>query len=219
MIAVFGDVLWRVLPVVVVTAALMMGPTHMVMRAVLHRWAGPADARRWYRPATCGLISGAVAAVAITTLRAPDQTIDIALLSLLVLLAAIDWRWRWLPLEWTLAVIALALVRGAQDGLIIQVIIQMALPGLTLLVLRQVLFWRSGQEPLGLGDVWLVAGLGGFLMPFESFAMIGFAAFSGLVALLLRRVLGVAARKSFGVSYGTHLCGVFAVIHYLWRFV
>ncbi|MFQ1699182.1 prepilin peptidase [Loktanella agnita] len=208
-----------VVPVIVVGLALIMGPTQMVARTVLRGLAGPVTARRWYRAATCGVIIGVIAALAVCFVMARAQVIDIALLSLLVLLGAIDWRWRWLPLEWTVAVIALALMGGMQTGTIGEVAIGMIIPGLSLLIMRQLLFWRSGQEPLGLGDVWLVTGLGGFLTPFASFAMIGFAALSGLIEVVLRRVFGSKHGQRFGVSYGTHLCAVFAISHYLWRFV
>lgn len=209
-----GDILWQFLPVVTLTVALILGPTAIVARGYLRAASGPQMMRRWYKPATLGIACGMVISAALT----PKDSTAVALLCLLLLLGSIDWQWRWLPIEWTVAVIALALLQGVQTGVIDAVLLQMALPAVTLLTVRQLLFWRSGNEPLGLGDVWLVAGLGGLLPLFDSFLMIGLAAASGLIELGVRAVFRPKRRKTFGVSYGTHLCIVFGVLYYLGRF-
>ncbi len=210
---------WQILPALVTLAALLLGPTAIVARAYL-RWIGGAHlVRQWYRPVAWGLGGGIMTAVTASAAMAQELAVDIALLSLLFLLASIDWRWRWLPIEWTVAVIALALIWGLQTDALTTVLVQMGLPALTLLAVRQVMIWRSGKEAMGLGDIWLIAGLGGFLLPTISFLLVGLAAVSGLIEAGLRRIFQQKQAQTFGVSYGTHLCIVFIIIRHLWQII
>ena len=208
-----------VLPVTVTLAALAFGPTAILARAYLRWIFGIPPARKWGKPAACGIVAGSAAAFLVIAVAAPHMLIDAAVLSLVFMLASIDWRWRWLPIEWTLGLIALAVLSAIQDGTLPTVFLHMAVPSITVLLVRQVVLWRSAQEALGLGDVWLLAGLGGFLAPFESFLLVGCAAITGLVDAGLQRLLWPGVPKTFGVSYGTHLCIVFLILGHFGQIV
>lgn len=200
------------LPLLVLCVALVLGPLPFVVRGYLRTGFSPAIARRWTKAASVGFGVGLAATVLVIATIDADLALGAALLCLLVLLASIDWQWRWLPLEWTLAVIALALIFAFQSDDPPKVLLQMAIPAITLLTVRQSLLWTIKKEAMGLGDIWLVLGLGGFLSPVQSFLLIGFAALSGLAEIGIRRVLDRGSAPHMAVSYGTHLCLIFVMI-------
>lgn len=206
-----GPLEW-LLPIAVLAVALVMGPLPIMVRSYIRGTAGPSYVQLWYRPATLGLGFGMLATVVGFGTLNPNLTLSAALLCFLFLLASIDWQWRWLPIEWTLGVIALGLFFGFQSNDFFRVLVQMAVPALVLLLVRQIVFWALKKEAMGLGDVWLIAGLGAFLAPFDSFLLIGFAAVSGLAEIALRMLVQGKGVAQSGVSYGTHMCIVFVVI-------
>ncbi|MEO1639576.1 MAG: prepilin peptidase [Pseudomonadota bacterium] len=199
--------LWLVLAV-----ALLTGPLALTVRGWLRVGLSPADVRRWYRPVTVGLVAGMLLAVGLITLLNAALTLGLCLLCLLFLLASIDWQWRWLPLEWSFAIIALGLIFAVQSGDPLRVLLQMAAPALLLLALRQTFLTFRGTEALGLGDIWLVAGLGAFLTLTQSAFLLGIAALSGLLEVGVRRIFFQQPPLKRGVSYGTHLCIIFVII-------
>ncbi len=201
-----------VLPILVLVLALIVGPLPLVIRGVIRRWLGPAFVQRWYRPVSVGVGLGMIGASALVAWFDPAQTFLLVLICLLVLLAVMDWQWRWLPIEWTLGVIALGVLQGISGGDIILTAQQIAVPSLTVLAIRQVLKAIFKRVALGLGDVWLIAGLGAFLPVTASFLLIGLAALSGLAELLFRRWRSADQQKTASVSYGTHLCVVFVIM-------
>lgn len=204
-----------ILPLVVLIFALGIGPLPIVARGIVRGLSGPKAARRFYRPVTLGLGLGLAGTVALVAILDHKLTLGAALLCLLFLLGSIDWQWRWLPIEWTLAVIALAVIYAFQSSDPLQVVVQMLVPAGALLLARQTLLWSIKKEALGLGDIWLVAGLGAFLAPFESFLLIGFAAALGLLEIGVRRLIGQRDVVQLGVSYGTHLCIIFVILRNL----
>lgn len=206
-----GPLEW-LLPLGVLIVALILGPLPIVVRGYIRGLFSPIVVRQWYRPASLGLGIGLAASVAVVVTIDSNLALNTALLCLLFLLASIDWQWRWLPIEWTLAVIALGVVYALQAADPLQVFIRMAVPAFALLITRQIVLWAMKKEALGLGDIWLVAGLGAFLAPFESFLLIGFAALSGLLEIGVRKAIGQKSQVPVGVSYGTHLCIIFVVI-------
>ena len=203
------------LAVCVLAAALFFGPLPIAVRGLLRGPIGVAAMRRWTPSVYIGAICGMLGATAFVALVRPELTIGTALLSLLFLLAVIDWQWRWLPIEWTVAVIALGMLFALQSDAPAMIILQMLVPAAALLIARQTLLWMLKKEALGLGDIWLVAGLGAFLEPFQSFLLIGFAAFSGLLEVSLRRWFMKNGPKRHGVAYGTHLCIIFIIMQNL----
>lgn len=207
-----GFVLGVVLPIGVLVVSLVFGPLPIVIRGVIRRHFGPAYVHRWFRPASFGIGIGMALAAVVMAVLDGSQTLYLVLLCLLLLLAVIDWQWRWLPIEWTLGVIALGLVHGVLGGDFSLVLQQMLVPSMTILLIRQILQAVLKRQALGLGDVWLIAGLGAFLPVTTTFLMIGLAALSGLANLLLRRWYSLESQKIAGVSYGTHLCAVFLIL-------
>lgn len=201
-----------VLALAVLAAAIAMGPLPIVVRGVLRPLIGPEPTRRRFRSVTLGIGTGMVAAVAVMGWIETELAISAALLCLLVLLALIDWQWRWLPIEWTVAVIALGLVDALQSDDPTAVVPAMLVPTVLLLLMRQTLLLILKKEALGLGDIWLVAGLGAFLYLFQTFLLLGFAALSGLAEVMIRRRLGVAGGAERGVSFGTHICLIFVIM-------
>jgi prepilin signal peptidase PulO-like enzyme (type II secretory pathway) len=200
------------LSLLVLCIALFLGPLPFVVRGYLRAGFGPTTARRWTRPTTLGFGIGLISAVVAITMIDARFALGAALLCLLFVLASIDWQWRWLPIEWTLGVIALGVIFGFQSGHPLQVLVQMVVPALALLIMRQTVLWVVKKEAMGLGDIWLVLGLGAFLTMSQSFFLIGFSALSGLGEVALRRVWSGASTQNKVVSYGTHLCIIFVII-------
>lgn len=200
------------LPMGILLGALILGPLPIVARGMIRASAGPALVHRWFHPVTRGLGLGLLGSVALAASLDPSRALGAALLCLLFLLAIIDWQWRWLPIEWTTAVIALGVLFAAQAPQMLPVLIQMVLPAGVLFALRQGMVWATGKEALGEGDIWLMAGLGAFLDPFQSFLLIGFAGFSGLLEVSIRRLLGDRRPATRGVSFGAHMCLIFVII-------
>lgn len=201
-----------VLPVAVLMLSLTFGPLPLVVRGLIRGTLGPHYVHLWYRSASVGVATGMVLAAVMMSVLDGGQTLHLVLLCLLFLLATIDWQWRWLPIEWTLGVIGLGLIHAGLSGNVLQVLLQIVVPCLTILAMRQVLLIALKKEALGLGDIWLIAGLGAFLPIFESYLMIGMAALSGLGEVLLRKLFSTERQKTTSVSYGTHLCAVFLIL-------
>lgn len=199
------------LPIVVLILALWFGPLPIVARGFVRGIAGARHVHQWFQPVGLGLALGACCAAIGSAVLAPGQTAFVVLITLLFFLGSIDWQWRWLPIEWTAAVVALALFQGLITGQTALVLMQMLVPSMALLVFRQLMSWALGKEALGLGDIWLLLGLGGFLSIFETFLVVGLAALLGLIETGLRRVISSDKRNWTGVSYGTHLCIVFVI--------
>lgn len=203
------------LPIGILITALIIGPLPIVVRGLTRTLAGRDFMRRWAPCVGLGLAIGMVGTTVSTWVLDRDLALGAALLCLLSLLAVIDWQWRWLPIEWTLSVIALGAVFAVQSGDPFIVLAQMCVPAGSLLFARQILLWTMKKEALGLGDIWLIAGLGAFLAPFESFLLIGFAALSGLLEVAVRKVVFRQSSQRHGVAYGTHLCIIFVIIRNL----
>jgi len=195
----------------IVLAGLALGPFPFVVRSLLRSFLPPAAVRRWYRSVGIGAAAGLIGTLALFAVTDPAMTPTAGLFCLLLLLAIIDFYWRWLPLEWTGGVIALGLLQGVVGGDIMAVLIQMMVPAGVVFAMRQALMMITGREAMGLGDIWLIAGLGAFLSLQQSALVIGFAAFSGLVALALRRWRSGLTPQNNSVSYGTHLCIIFII--------
>ncbi|MEM8536405.1 MAG: A24 family peptidase [Pseudomonadota bacterium] len=198
--------------VIVLAIGLLAGPLPIMVRGYLRIGGSPAFVRRWYRPVSLGLCVGLMLAVVTAGISDPALAIPAAMLCLIFLLASIDWQWRWLPLEWTVPLIVLGLIFGLQTGNFGAVALQMCGPAVVLLGVRQGVFWVTGKEALGLGDVWLVAGLAAFTTPVGIYFVIGFAGLSGLLEVAVRQVIQREGAQKLGVSYGTHLCIIFVII-------
>ena len=194
--------------ILILFAALYFGPLPIVIRGVIRRAFGQGYVQKWQASACCGLSIGMVLFVISVGLQENGAPLYAVLACLLVMLALIDWQWRWLPIEWTLSVIALALLHSFDASTFPEVLLQILVPSGVVLSLRFVISAAVKREALGLGDVWLIAGLGGFLSISATFLLIGLAAVSGLLEALVRR----NGRKSTIVSYGTHLCFVFLIL-------
>ncbi len=200
------------LPCVILLAALILGPLPIVARGLIRALAGRGFVHRWFWPVTLGLGLGLLGSVVVVATIDPSRALGAALLCLVFLLAIIDWQWRWLPIEWSVAVIALGMLFAAQSPQILPVLTQMAVPAAVLFALRQGMVWTTGKEALGLGDIWLLVGFGAFLSLFQSFLLIGFAAFSGLLEVGVRKLLDDSTAATRGVSFGAHMCLIFVIM-------
>lgn len=194
----------------VLAVALWLGPTLLAVRAALRPVLGPRGARRWQGPAALGLAGGGVAAVlAAGAWAGGAAAILTALLVLLPILAAIDLAWRWLPLEWTVAVATLGLGSAAIGPHPGQSAVASFLGAGLLLTLQRGHRLARGTEGLGTGDIVLIAGLGLFLTPHTiSWVLVGAASTALLHALWLRRRARADGAPPVAVAFGAHLCAV-----------
>ena len=202
-----GDAVLALAALLAVMAAVSAGPLRLLVRFVL-RYAGNAAMRRWQRPATWGLASGLVGAVALAALLwGGTAALSTAVLSLLLLLGLMDIAWRWLPFGWTLPLLVLGLFAAWLHGTLPDAVLGLILGGGTLWLLQLGFrLWR-GVEALGTGDIWLAAGLGSLAGPGLIGLILWLAAMTALGAAVLGKALsGHDTRQRFGVAYGAHLC-------------
>lgn len=189
-----------------VAMACLAGPLPYAARAILYAGAGPVSARRWWRAVAWGLSGGMLAAVWASEAWVIANPLVMAVYAIVILLAIMDLRWRWLPIEWTTLICIAAFVYGLGQSTLADTIPAMLLPAGVLAVIRWSVLQLKGVEIMGIGDLWLIAGLSGFLGLFGSILLIGCAATTGL---LLHATLLVVRGKSaarYGVAFGTHLC-------------
>ncbi len=197
--------------------ALWLGPLLLTARAVLSWVLPPAGKRRWQTATALGLSSGMMAAVALAgAFLGLREALVAVIFGLLLLLAIMDLRWRWLPLEWTVT-LGLAGLGIASIGARLTEAILTALATMILLRGLQIGFRKlRGTEGMGTGDVFLASALGILAGPVGIALTLGLASVTGLTNEALRRGLsGLETRPRFGVAFGAHLAGVFAL---LWIF-
>lgn len=199
-----SDTLYIILSLAALLIAFLAGPTLLMARGVLRARFGPDIARARAPGLAIGIGAGALSATALigATLGGPAAVIT-AFLTLLVMLAAMDMAWRWLPLEWTLALGALGFGAAVLSGDLTPAALGAALGGGVLLTLRQTFLILRKVEALGIGDIWLAAALGAFIGPIHIIWLLGAAACFGLVIHFSSRT---PSRQRLGVAFGAHLC-------------
>ncbi|MEM7472983.1 MAG: A24 family peptidase [Pseudomonadota bacterium] len=194
------------LPVVALATAFATGPSLLAARGMLRPSFGAHVARLRAPGLALGLAFGAIAASLMAGLSfGTDAAVKTAFLAFLLILAAMDISWRWLPLEWTLPFGLLGLGAAAFSGDLTSALIGAALGGGILLALRLTFQALRGVEALGLGDVWLAAALGAFVGPTSISWLLGAAA---LLGLALHFAFRARSSNRYGVAFGAHLCAV-----------
>jgi leader peptidase (prepilin peptidase)/N-methyltransferase len=211
--AMTADLLLILASVATVMTAVFLGPMVLTVRASLRRFMLATSVRQWQTSVALGLSMGMIAAtVASGFFISGSAAVLTATLCLLVLMAALDLAWRWLPFEWTLPLLALGGVASVVQQTVSDAIWGAVFGGGILLML-QIVFWVwRGVTALGTGDIWLAAGLGSLAgMPQISwilcFAAVPALAFEGLAIFRKQRT----GRQRLGVAYGTHLCLAYLV--------
>ena len=199
-----SDTLYILLSLTALGAAVLSGPTLLMARGVLRPAFGPDIARARAPGLALGIGAGALAATAgVGTVLGGSAAVITAFLTLLVMLAAMDMAWRWLPLEWTLALAALGFGAAVLSGDVTTAALGAALGGGVLLALRQSFLTLRKVEALGLGDIWLAAALGALIGPVHIIWLLGAAACLGLVLHFSARA---PSRQRLGVAFGAQLC-------------
>ncbi|MEM6593182.1 MAG: prepilin peptidase [Pseudomonadota bacterium] len=208
----FAAPLELLLPLLAVLTALALGPSILLSRGVLRAGFGPQTARARAQGLSLGLGIGVTLAIVATgVMFGPGAATVTAVLFMLALLAAMDLLWRWLPLEWTLPLLVLGLASAVLTGDIASAAMGAALGGGLLLALRLTFQLLRGFEALGLGDVWLAAGLGAFVGAATISWLLGAAA---LLGLALHTAMPAPQSRRFGVAFGAHLCAAGAIFLY-----
>lgn len=194
--------------------AVWAGPLRIMVRAGLHLWGGKAAVMQWQQAATLGLGAGLVVAPVLAgTLFGGLGAVFAAIIGLSLLLLALDLAWRWLPLEWTMPILALALVAGFSGNRVEDALFGAALGAGPLWAL-QVAFRRlRGIEALGTGDIWLAAAIGAVVGASTIAWVLALAALSGLAFDFLGRSSSKRTkRRRWGVAFGSHLIAIFLII-------
>ena len=201
--------MWLALGLVVLGLAFTTGPVRFPVRAAL-RCAGPQVAKRFEGAVTLGLFAGLAGAI----LLAPPLGVSPVLmtaLALLLLLAASDAAWRWLPPVWTMLLAGLGSIQLIYlDDPLLRTLEAGVVAG-ALITLRQSFLWLRGQEALGLGDVWLAGAVALMLGAPLTFQVLGLAACSGLLSCAVTQALFPPQRRRLGVAFGTHICFISAI--------
>lgn len=194
--------------------AVGLGPLPLVVRAGLRAVGGKPLVTRLQPAATLGLGAGLLSAPALAgALLGGQAAVVAAVLGLCLILFAQDIVWRWLPLEWTVPLLALGLFAGFLGDYVADTLAGAAL-GAGLLLALQIFFrLRRGVEAVGTGDIWLAAGLGCFVGPDTIAWVLGLAGLSGLAGEGLRKWLGKAhAHNRWGVAFGSHMIALFVIV-------
>lgn len=201
-----SETLYIILSLLTLMAALLAGPSLLMARGMLRPSFGPLIARARGPGLALGLGAGALAAIALigVTLGGPAAVVT-ALLTFLMILAAMDIAWRWLPLEWTLPLGALGFGAAALGGDLTTAALGAACGGGLLWALRLSFLVLRKVEALGIGDIWLAAALGAFFGPTHIMWLLGAAACLGLAIHFLART---PKRRRLGVAFGAQLCAV-----------
>lgn len=194
--------------------AVIGGPLLIVVRAGLRLVLVPAKVRQWQKPVAFGLATGAIAATLASGLAfEAAAAMTVAVIGILILLAALDLAWRWLPFEWTIPLLGLGLVNAVLQGTLAEAMIGLLVGAGTLIALQLFFHFGRGLQALGTGDIWLAAGLGALSgMPDISY-ILPLAAVTGLLAAGVSK-LGpfTPHRQRYGVAYGAHLCLAYVIL-------
>ena len=199
---------------VILGMSLFFGPVILASRAILGPIATRSAMQRWQMPMTVGIEAGILLSVVVLGLASGfPAALLAAAVALTALLAVMDAKWRWLPGEWTLALIAIGLILAFRDGRLAEAALAAGISSLGLFALQLGYRTIRGVEGLGTGDIWLIAGFSTFLEPRLIPLLIGLAALSGLAQELVQRAVpGASGRTRFGVAFGTHLSLVFVIL-------
>lgn len=201
--------MWLALGLVVLSLAFATGPVRFPVRAAL-RPLSVAGAKRFEGAVTAGLFVGLAGAILMAPVVGVSPLLMTAL-ALLLLLAACDASWRWLPPIWTILLAILGVTSLLYiDNPILRLTEAVLVAGL-LLTLRQSFIWLRGTEALGLGDVWLAAAIALHLGAPLSFQVLGLAACLGMLTHALSTWLVPPKRNRLGVAFGTHICFISAI--------
>ncbi|MEM9797750.1 MAG: hypothetical protein AAF919_14755 [Pseudomonadota bacterium] len=202
---------WELALALLLLALTPLGPLPLAMRAMLHPFFG-TSARRYWPAAAAGTLGGLAAAILLTTWMGWLSPIIVMVLGLLLLLAIMDMRWRWLPLEWCALIGVATLAQAIANGAIGAALIAMVLPAATLAAIRAIFLWMRGIEVIGAGDLWLIAALSGQIGVQGGALMLGLAAVSGLASHLIYKAIRPDGPQRYGVAYGAHLCANFVLV-------
>lgn len=201
--------MWLALSLVVLSLAFAMGPVRFPVRAALHP-LGPDVAKRFEWPVLAGLFAGLAAAVVLSP-SAGISPLLTASLALLLLMAASDAAWRWLPPVWTALLALIGFITLIYNGTLIPFILQAGAVIAGLMAVRHAFFWWRGVEALGMGDVWLAGALALHLGAPVTLQVLGLAACLGLLIYVLSSLILPPARRRMGVAFGTHICFISAI--------
>ncbi|MEM9148339.1 MAG: prepilin peptidase [Pseudomonadota bacterium] len=136
-----------------------------------------------------------------------------ALLACCAVLLVCDLRWRWLPIEWTGALLVSGLALAAMAGQGTQALVDAAVIAASLLAVRAGYRSLRGVDGLGLGDVILAAGITAHL----GLALGGLVLLAATLAALACHALGQPSpiatdAKPRTVPLGAYLAGAFALV-------
>ena len=189
--------------------AFATGPVRYPVRAAL-RLGGPTLAKRYERPVCLGLLIGCIGAILLAPVFGMSPMLMAALI-LLLLLAASDAAWRWLPPVWTMLLAAIGAIQLLYMPDPFFRMMEAGLVAGALLLLRQIFLWRNGTEALGLGDIWLAGAVALSLGAPLTFQVLGLAAALGIASFLITERLFPSQRRRMGVAFGTHICFISAI--------
>lgn len=201
--------MWLALGLVVLSLAFATGPIRFPVRAAL-RPLSVGVAKQYEGAVTTGLFAGLAGAILMAPLWGISPLL-MTTLALLLLLAASDASWRWLPPVWTILLAALGVISLLYIDNPTLRLIEATLVAALLLTIRQTFIWLRGTEALGLGDVWLAGAIALQLGAPLSFQVLGFAACLGMLTHGLSSWLLPPKRTRLGVAFGTHICFISAI--------
>lgn len=193
----------------------LSGPRLILIRAVLRRF-GPASQVRVLAPRVALYITGALLLlwIGIAVTLGPQAGFTFTIVTTLGALALMDFAWRWLPLEWMIALAVSGLV-VAIAGESWAISLQASLVGAALLgIPRAVLQYLRGYEVMGLGDVILAAAIGLHTDLLTLVWALTAASISALISHAILNFLSSTTKfKRLGVPFGAHIAVVFAILY------
>ena len=205
------DLILGVGAIVAIACAVVLGPTRLLVRATLRRTLGPQGVRRWQTAATIGLQAGTVGGVlAAYAVFGGQGAFWAAIVSLLLLLGALDLAWRWLPFVWTVPFGVLGLGHAIASNEVYQAFAG-AMAGAGFLFGLQITFRvLRGVQAVGTGDIVLIGAMGTITGPMGAILVLGIGATTALIMESLQLYMAKSGmRPRLGVAYGAHLSAAF----------
>lgn len=167
--------------------------------------------QRWTRSSLWGVKLGVICAlVYVQFFIDPAYVIYVAILVNFAFLGVMDLAWRWLPVEWTIALWGLALAIAIENQQVSAALLAGCCAAGCLWVISVFFrYWKSA-EVMGLGDIWLSGAVGTLFGVVATANILAIAALTALISEVLRQNLR-GPNHRYGVPFGAHIALVASI--------
>ena len=192
---------------VMLSAACLSGPRILIARRLLILVGARSHRKQLGAAVLFGLQLGIVAACILAShLYGTREAAKLASLLLLILIAAADCAWRWIPQYWAFGLFLGALVQLGSSGEIFLTFLTGFAIGAGLFSIGMAYKAFRGVEGVGFGDVTLLVALSPLVGAERMMLLPVLACLLTLVIAMVSRFGCRSRRKRFGEPFGASLC-------------